>query len=121
TSTIMDLGLNDQSVEALIAGSNNPRFAYDSYRRFVQMYGDVVFDLGKEPFEAVLTKAKARRKVERDIDLPAEDLRTLVREFTAIMQSRTGTPFPDDPHEQLWGASDAVFNRSHTTPTTDQL
>src|SRR6266851_7995966 len=72
--TILNLGLNDQTVEGLIAGSNNPRFAYDSYRRFVQMYGDVVFDLGKEPFEDVLTKAKARRKVERDIDLPAEDL-----------------------------------------------
>ena len=103
--TILNLGLNDQTVEGLIAGSNNPRFAYDSYRRFVQMYGDVVFDLGKEPFEEVLTKAKTRRKVERDIDLPAEDLRTLVREFRAIVQSRTGRSFPDDPQEQLWERS----------------
>src|SRR3989449_925649 len=99
--TILNLGLNDQSVEGLIAGSNNPRFAYDSYRRFVQMYGDVVFDLGKEPFEEVLTKAKTRRKVERDIDLPAEDLRTLVREFRAIVQSRTGRPFPYDTPEPI--------------------
>ncbi|OLC40168.1 MAG: pyruvate, phosphate dikinase, partial [Gemmatimonadetes bacterium 13_1_40CM_4_65_7] len=117
--TILNLGLNDQTVEGLIAGSNNPRFAYDSYRRFVQMYGDVVFDLGKEPFEAVLTKAKARRKVERDIDLPAEDLRTLVREFTAIVQSRTGTPFPDDPQEQLWGAIEAVFKSWNTRRAKD--
>src|SRR3989454_12176204 len=73
--TILNLGLNDQTVEGLIAGSKNPRFAYDSYRRFVQMYGDVVFDLGKEEFEAELEKAKARRKVKRDIDLPADDLK----------------------------------------------
>ena len=117
--TILNLGLNDQSVEGLIAGSNNPRFAYDSYRRFVQMYGDVVFDLGKEPFEEVLTKAKTRRKVERDIDLPAEDLRTLVREFRAIVQSRTGRPFPDDPHEQLWGAIEAVFKSWNTRRAKD--
>ena len=117
--TILNLGLNDQTVEGLIAGSNNPRFAYDSYRRFVQMYGDVVFDLGKEPFEDVLTKAKARRKVERDIDLPAEDLRTLVREFKAIVQSRAGTPFPDDPQEQLWGAIEAVFKSWNTRRAKD--
>jgi pyruvate,orthophosphate dikinase len=117
--TILNLGLNDQTVAGLIAGSNNPRFAYDSYRRFVQMYGDVVFDLGKEPFEDVLTKAKARRKVERDIDLPAEDLRTLVREFKAIVQSRAGTPFPDDPQEQLWGAIEAVFKSWNTRRAND--
>src|SRR5213078_1451821 len=76
--TILNLGLNDKTVEGLIAGSKNERFAYDSYRRFVQMYGDVVFDLGKEPFEEELGKAKARRKVNRDIDLPADDLHDLV-------------------------------------------
>ena len=117
--TILNLGLNDQTVEGLIAASNNPRFAYDSYRRFVQMYGDVVFDLGKEPFEEVLTKAKTRRKVERDIDLPAEDLRTLVREFRAIVQSRTGRSFPDDPQEQLWGAIEAVFKSWNTRRAKD--
>src|SRR6266581_2683965 len=77
--TILNLGLNDDTVQGLIAGSKNPRFAYDSYRRFVQMYGDVVFDLGKDEFEAELDKAKARRKVKRDIDLPADDLKALVR------------------------------------------
>ena len=117
--TILNLGLNDQTVEGLIAASKNPRFAYDSYRRFVQMYGDVVFDLGKEPFEAVLTKAKQRRKVERDIDLPADDLRTLVAEFKAIVQARTGQPFPDDPQQQLWGAIEAVFKSWHTRRAED--
>ena len=117
--TILNLGLNDQTVEGLIEGSKNPRFAYDSYRRFVQMYGDVVFDLGKEPFEQVLSKAKQRRKVERDIDLPAEDLRTLVAEFKAIVQARTGQPFPDDPQQQLWGAIEAVFKSWHTRRAQD--
>src|SRR5467141_2962360 len=85
--TILNLGLNDETVQGLIAGSKNPRFAYDSYRRFVQMYADVVFDLGKEPFEAVLDKAKQRRKVARDIDLPADDLQALVQEFKSIIQA----------------------------------
>src|SRR5689334_16902040 len=79
--TILNLGLNDETVEELVAGSANPRFAYDSYRRFVQMYGDVVFDLGKQPFEEVLDERKQQRRVGRDIDLPADDLRGLVREF----------------------------------------
>src|SRR5882762_6681764 len=85
--TILNLGLNDETVEGLIAGSKNPRFAYDSYRRFVQMYGDVVFDLGKAPFAEVLDEFKRRRKVERDIDLPADDLKALVREFKSIIQA----------------------------------
>src|SRR2546427_6604226 len=106
--TILNLGLNDQTVEGLIGGSKNQRFAYDSYRRFVQMYGDVVFDLGKEPFEEELAKAKARRKVKRDIDLPADDLHDLVHHFKTIVKKRTGHPFPDDPQEQLWGAIEAV-------------
>src|SRR5690348_7186817 len=100
--TILNLGLNDQTVQGLIAGSRNPRFAYDSYRRFVQMYGDVVYELGKEPFEEVLDEYKKRRKVARDIDLPADDLAELVREFKAIIQAKRGLPFPDDPQEQLW-------------------
>src|SRR5712672_1958673 len=100
--TILNLGLNDETIEGLIAGSKNPRFAYDSYRRFVQMYGDVVFDLGKEPFVEVLEEAKRRRKAKRDIDLPADDLAALVEEFKAIIQARTGKPFPDDPLAQLW-------------------
>jgi pyruvate,orthophosphate dikinase len=117
--TILNLGLNELTVAGLIAGSKNPRFAYDSYRRFVQMYGDVVFDLGKEPFEEVLDRAKARRKVKRDIDLPAEDLEAMVQEFKAIVQSRTGKPFPDDPQQQLWGAIEAVFKSWHTRRAKD--
>src|SRR5437016_3290729 len=117
--TILNLGLNDQTVEGLIAGSKNQRFAYDSYRRFVQMYGDVVFDLGKEPFEEELAKAKARRKVKRDIDLPADDLHDLVHDFKTIVKKRTGHPFPDDPQEQLWGAIEAVFKSWNTRRAKD--
>jgi len=117
--TILNLGLNDDTVGGLITGSGNPRFAYDSYRRFVQMYGDVVFDLGKEPFEEVLAEAKRRRKVKRDIDLPVGDLKALVDEFKAIIQSRTDLPFPDDPQRQLWGAIEAVFQSWRTRRALD--
>src|SRR5690242_1518693 len=117
--TILNLGLNDETVEGLVAGSANPRFAYDSYRRFVQMYGDVVFDLGKDPFEEVLAEMKQRRRVERDIDLPADDLRGLVREFKSIIQARTGLPFPEDPMAQLWGAIEAVFKSWRTRRAVD--
>src|SRR5437867_3362823 len=112
--TILNLGLNDATVGGLITGSGNPRFAYDSYRRFVQMYGDVVFELGKEPFEEVLEEAKRRRRVKRDIDLPPDDLAAVVQEFKAIVQARTGKPFPDDPTVQLWGAIEAVFKSWRT-------
>src|SRR5881409_3206036 len=117
--TILNLGLNDNTVEGLIAGSKNPRFAYDSYRRFVQMYGDVVFDLGKEPFEDELDKAKARRKVKRDIDLPADNLHDLVHDFKTIVKKKTGHPFPDDPQQQLWGAIEAVFKSWNTRRAKD--
>src|SRR2546423_14324476 len=117
--TILNLGLNDQTVAGLIAASKNPRFASDSYRRFVQMYGDVVYELGKEPFEAELDKAKARRKVKRDIDLPAEDLHDLVHDFKTIVKRKTGHPFPDDPQEQLWGAIEAVFKSWNTRRAKD--
>src|SRR5216117_670726 len=117
--TILNLGLNDETVQGLIAGSKNPRFAYDSYRRFVQMYGDVVFDLGKEPFAEVLGEFKRRRKVERDIDLPADDLKALVREFKSIIQAKCGLPFPEDPTVQLWGAIAAVFKSWRTRRATD--
>ncbi len=117
--TILNLGLNDVTVRGLIAVSRNPRFAYDSYRRFVQMYGDVVFDLGREPFEEVLADAKRRRRLERDIDLPPEDLEAVVREFKELIQARTGKPFPDDPREQLWGAIEAVFKSWRTRRSID--
>src|SRR6266704_1196406 len=117
--TILNLGLNDATVEGLIAGSKNPRFAYDSYRRFVQMYGDVVFDLGKEPFAEVLEEFKKRRRAERDIDLPADDLAALVHEFKSIIQAKRGVPFPDDAFAQLWGAIEAVFKSWRTRRAMD--
>ena len=117
--TILNLGLNDATVQGLIAASKNPRFAYDSYRRFVQMYGDVVFDLGKEPFEEVLAELKRRRRAARDIDLPADDLKELVQEFKSIIQAKRSLPFPDEPAAQLWGAIEAVFKSWNTRRAAD--
>ena len=117
--TILNLGLNDDTVQGLVTGSKNARFAYDSYRRFVQMYGDVVFDLGKEPFEEVLAEAKQRRQAQRDIDLPADDLRALAHEFKSIIQAKSGLPFPEDPAAQLWGAIEAVFKSWRTRRAAD--
>ncbi len=114
--TILNLGLNDTTVKGLIARSGNERFAYDSYRRFVQMYGDVVLDLKPktktdiDPFEEILEAKKHARGVELDIDLTAEDLKELVVEFKAAIKRETGKTFPENPEEQLWGAIGAVFN-----------
>ncbi len=113
--TILNLGLNDTTVQGLIEKTNNPRFAYDSYRRFVQMYGDVVLGLQPQdkreldPFEVIIDKKKKARKVEHDTELTAEDLKELVAEFKAEIKKKTGHEFPDDPMEQLWGAIGAVF------------
>jgi pyruvate, orthophosphate dikinase len=114
--TVLNLGLNDETIKGLIARSGNERFAYDSYRRFVQMYGDVVMDLKPktkkdvDPFEEILEAKKHARGVEKDIDLNTEDLKELVAEFKAAIKRETGKSFPDDPAEQLWGAIGAVFN-----------
>lgn len=114
--TILNLGLNDTTVKGLIAQSNNERFAYDSYRRFVQMYGDVVLGLKPEsqdehdPFEVLLDAKKQARGIENDTDLTAEDLKELVQEFKAEIKKKTGHDFPEDPQEQLWGAVGAVFS-----------
>src|ERR1043166_8578313 len=113
--TVLNLGLNDKTVEGLIARTRNPRFAYDSYRRFVQMYSDVVLGLkpkGKsepDPFEAVLETTKTRRGVKNDADLTAEDLKEVVRLFKAEVHARSRSEFPEDVWEQLWGAIGAVF------------
>ncbi len=113
--TILNLGLNDETVEGLIALTGNPRFAYDSYRRFVQMYGDVVLGLKPEsssehdPFEVLLERRKQARGVRLDTELNADDLRELVGEFKAAIRERCGRDFPEDPEEQLWGAIGAVF------------
>src|SRR5438132_258825 len=113
--TILNLGLNDRTVQGLIRASGNPRFAYDSYRRFVQMYGDVVLGLKPEskdeedPFEVALQEKKRARGVTLDTELDADALRELVDEFKALIRMRKGVRFPEDPHAQLWGAIGAVF------------
>src|SRR5690606_2647635 len=107
--TILNLGLNDRTVEALARATDNPRFAYDSYRRFVNMYGDVVLGVEHDAFEDLLAARKEAKGVEADTALDADDLRALVGEYKALVAERTGKPFPDDPHEQLWGAIEAVF------------
>ncbi len=107
--TVLNLGLNDASVRGLTARTGNPRFAYDSYRRFIQMFGDVVAEVGKAHFEKALSAMKARRRVEQDVDLSAEDLRHLADVFKDIYREHRGEPFPQDPREQLDAAIRAVF------------
>jgi pyruvate, orthophosphate dikinase len=113
--TVLNLGLNDKTVEGLAKKSGNARFAYDSYRRFVAMYGDVVLEMKAEsvdhhnPFEELLTKKKEARKVSEDVDLSADDLKELVAEYKSAIKKQTGKDFPEDPKEQLWGAISAVF------------
>ena len=107
--TILNLGLNDQSVEGLAAITGNPRFAFDSYRRFIQMYGDVVCEVGKHHFEAALTALKTARGAGSDIDLDADDLRGLTTTFKAIFHEHHGEAFPQDARAQLDGAVRAVF------------
>jgi len=113
--TILNLGLNDEVAEGMVRKTNNPHFVYDSYRRFVQMYGDVVLELkpaNKEdidPFEEIIEKVKKESGVELDKDLSVDDLKKLVKLFKAAIKERTGKDFPDDPIEQLWGAICAVF------------
>lgn len=114
--TILNLGLNDEVVEGLAAKSGNPKFAYDSYRRFVQMYGDVVLGMKPankddiDPFEAIIEEVKKKRGVLLDKDLNLEELKELVIRFKAAIKAQTGEDFPTDPMEQLWGAICAVFD-----------
>ncbi len=107
--TILNLGLNDQTVQGLIATSGDERFAYDSYRRFIQMYSDVVLGVSREKMEEKISEKKKQRGVTLDIELSAQDWKELVAEFKAIVKQDTGKNFPDDPHQQLWGAIGAVF------------
>ncbi len=113
--TILNLGLNDESVEGLAKKTNNPRFAYDSYRRFVQMFSDVVMGVSKELFEKEIDKMKAEKGVKNDIDLGAEDLKKLVAIFKKIYEDNEHRPFPQNPKEQLIEAVKAVF-RSWDNP-----
>lgn len=113
--TILNLGLNDATVKGLIRKTNNPRFVYDSYRRFVQMYGDVVLGLKPvhkdeiDPFEVIIEQKKKERGVHLDTDLTADDLADLAVRFKAAVKEKTGNDFPEDPMKQLWGAIGAVF------------
>ena len=113
--TILNLGLNDEVAEGMVKKTNNPHFVYDSYRRFVQMYGDVVLEMKPvnktdiDPFEEIIEKVKEERGVKLDKDLNVDELKKLVKLFKAAIKERTGKDFPDDPIEQLWGAICAVF------------
>ncbi|MFL5234571.1 MAG: pyruvate, phosphate dikinase [Microvirga sp.] len=106
--TVLNLGLNDETVEA-VAASSDSRFAYDSYRRFITMYSNVVLGIGHHHFEDALEEYKERKGHTLDTDLSAEDWKTLIRRYHAIFEKELGHPFPQDPHEQLWGAVGAVF------------
>ena len=114
--TILNLGLNDEVVEGLVAKTGNPRFVWDSYRRFVQMYGDVVLGMKPvnktdiDPFEEIIEKIKEQKGVKLDTELTVDDLKQLVAEFKAAVKKRTGKDFPNSAYDQLWGAICAVFD-----------
>jgi pyruvate,orthophosphate dikinase len=114
--TVLNLGMNDDAVEGLTKKTNNPRFAWDSYRRFVQMYGDVVLGLKPEskedidPFEAILEEVKEKKGITLDTQLDVDDLKELVKKFKEAVKKQTGHDFPSDPWDQLWGAIMAVFD-----------
>ncbi|HRY98145.1 MAG TPA: pyruvate, phosphate dikinase [Bacteroidales bacterium] len=114
--TVLNLGLNDEAVEGIARKTGNERFAWDSYRRFVQMFGDVVLGMkpvskeDEDPFEVIIHEMKHEKGIENDTDLTTEDLKEMVRRFKAAVKEGTGKDFPTDPWEQLWGAITAVFN-----------
>ena len=113
--TILNLGLNEEVVETLAAKSGNPRWAYDCYRRFIQMFSDVVMEVGKKYFEVLIDKMKEKRGVVNDVDLTADDLKELANQFKAEYKAKIGKEFPRDPKEQLFAAVEAVF-RSWDNP-----
>ena len=113
--TILNLGLNETVVETIAKQSGNPRWAWDCYRRFIQMYSDVVMEVGKKYFEELIDKMKADRGVKQDVDLTADDLKELANQFKAEYKEKIGADFPDEPKEQLMGAIKAVF-RSWDNP-----
>ena len=113
--TILNLGLNETVVNVIAEKSGNPRWAWDCYRRFIQMYSDVVMEVGKKYFEELIDQMKAKKGVTYDVELTAEDLKELASEFKAEYKEKIGADFPDDPKEQLMGAIKAVF-RSWDNP-----
>lgn len=112
--TILNLGLNDQTVEGLAKASDNPRFAWDSYRRFIQMYSDVVMGMNSSLLEVTLEDLKDDKKYKLDTEMSVDDLKALVKKFKAMVHQMTGQHFPADPMEQLWGAINAVFKSWNT-------
>ena len=113
--TILNLGLNEKVVEVMAKKSNNPRWAWDCYRRFIQMYSDVVMEVGKKYFEQLIDEMKEKKGVKQDVELTADDLKELASQFKAEYKAKIGNDFPDDPKEQLMGAIKAVF-RSWDNP-----
>ncbi|MBU4275752.1 MAG: pyruvate, phosphate dikinase [Proteobacteria bacterium] len=113
--TVLNIGLNDKTIVGLIEKTGNERFAYDAYRRFVNMYGDVVMGVrpanekDHDPFEVILDAKKKKRGIKMDLELTAQDLKELVAEFKALIKKRLGVPFPEEPMDQLWGGISAVF------------
>ncbi len=107
--TVLNLGLNDKTVEALVSKSGNARFAYDCYRRFIQMFGNVVLEIGKDEFEHIFDARKKKVGAKFDTDLNAEDLKAVIEEYKKLVQKKTGKPFPQDANEQLVMARNAVF------------
>jgi len=107
--TILNLGLNDETVKALEAKSGNPRFAYDCYRRFIQMYGNVVLEISKHDFDGIFEGQKKKAKAKLDTELTAQDLQEVIAGYKKLVQKKTGKPFPQEAMEQLQGARDAVF------------
>jgi pyruvate,orthophosphate dikinase len=112
--TILNLGLNDQTVEGLAKSANNQRFAWDSYRRFIQMYSDVVMGMNSSLLEVTLEDLKDEKKYKLDTELTVDDLKFLVKKFKELVSQMTGRTFPNDPYEQLWGAVTAVFHSWNT-------
>ena len=109
-NTILNLGMNDESVEALSKKSGNPRFAYDCYRRFIQMYGQVALNMDMEKFDHIFDSRKHKMKAKLDTDLTAADLQIIIKDYKALVKKETKKEFPQDPREQLVGSRDAVFN-----------
>src|SRR5258708_3724502 len=108
-NTILNLGLNDETVEGLVRRTNNPRFAYDSYRRFIQMFGEVALDIDMEKFDHIFDARKKKAKAKLDTDLTADDLQAIIGDYKKLVQKETGKPFPQDGRAQLAMSRDAVF------------
>ena len=119
--TILNLGLNEDVVGVIAEQSNNPRWAWDCYRRFIQMYSDVVMEVGKKYFEQLIDQMKEKRGVTQDVELTAEDLRELAGQFKAEYKNKVGTDFPSAPVEQLMGAITAVFRSWDNPPSVQCL